>query len=63
MAGLERQQTYLARDQGKYIPNPSTWLNQGRWKDEPPERNGHQAGFGTMDMSGIQAFLEAHKHD
>jgi DNA-binding transcriptional regulator YhcF (GntR family) len=23
-----------ARDGGQYIPNPATWLNQGRWKDE-----------------------------
>ena len=22
------------KEQGKYIPNPSTWLNQGRWEDE-----------------------------
>lgn len=22
---------------GQYIPNPSTWLNQGRWDDEPTE--------------------------
>ena len=21
-------------DQGRYIPNPATWLNQERWKDE-----------------------------
>lgn len=24
------------RDAGRYIPNPSTWLNQGRWDDEAP---------------------------
>ena len=23
------------RDQGRYIPNPSTWLGQRRWEDEP----------------------------
>jgi len=23
-----------AKEDGKYIPNPATWLNQGRWKDE-----------------------------
>lgn len=23
-------------DGGKYIPNPATWLNQGRWEDELP---------------------------
>lgn len=21
-------------DEGRYIPNPATWLNQERWKDE-----------------------------
>lgn len=25
------------RDEGQYIPNPSTWLNQGRWQDEVME--------------------------
>ena len=24
-------------DGGRYIPNPATWLNQGRWMDEAPE--------------------------
>ena len=23
-----------ARDRGQYIPNPATWLNQGRWQDD-----------------------------
>jgi len=22
------------KDSGQYIPNPATWLNQGRWQDE-----------------------------
>ncbi len=25
------------REQGRYIPNPATWINQGRWLDEPAE--------------------------
>lgn len=25
-------------DDGKYIPNPATYLNQGRWKDEPSQQ-------------------------
>ena len=25
------------REAGRYIPNPSTWINQGRWDDELPE--------------------------
>lgn len=28
------------RDNGQFIPNPSTWLNQGRWTDQPLS-NGH----------------------
>ncbi|SFI76023.1 hypothetical protein [Nitrosomonas sp. Nm34] len=27
------------RDNGQYIPNPSTYLNAGRWKDEKPPDN------------------------
>lgn len=25
------------RENGKYIPNPATWINQARWDDEPPQ--------------------------
>lgn len=25
------------KENGQFIPNPSTWLNQGRWADEPPQ--------------------------
>ena len=33
---IEKQKTWSQwkRDNGQYIPNPSTWLNQGRWEDE-----------------------------
>ncbi|MBR2343014.1 MAG: DUF1376 domain-containing protein [Clostridia bacterium] len=36
LAAIERQKRsreWLAEN-GKYIPHPSTWLNQGRWDDE-----------------------------
>lgn len=36
LEAIERQRAWLERDGGKYIPNPATWLNQGRWEDEPP---------------------------
>ena len=29
---------------GRYIPNPTTWLNQGRWDDEPAEGGSHNGG-------------------
>jgi uncharacterized protein YdaU (DUF1376 family) len=25
------------KEEGKYIPNPTTYINEGRWKDEPPQ--------------------------
>lgn len=34
VAAVERQKASRRWVEG-YIPNPATWLNQGRWKDEP----------------------------
>lgn len=36
IAAVEEQKTWekWTKDGGQYIPNPSTWLNQGRWEDE-----------------------------
>lgn len=37
------------RDQGQYIPNPSTWLNQQRWEDEldtiPSQQTGNKRHY------------------
>ena len=30
----QRDSLQWTRDNGRYIPNPATWLNQGRWDDE-----------------------------
>jgi hypothetical protein len=37
IAAVERQKTWpnWTKDGGQYIPNPATWLNQGRWDDQP----------------------------
>lgn len=34
MAAL-RSQKFDARDEGRFIPHPATWLNAGRWDDQP----------------------------
>lgn len=36
LSAIERQKcsTQWSKDNGQYIPNPATWLNQGRWDDE-----------------------------
>ncbi len=32
----QRRSAQWTKDGGKYIPNPATWLNQGRWEDQLP---------------------------
>lgn len=36
LTAIEQQKCSIqwSRDNGQYIPNPATWLNQGRWEDE-----------------------------
>ena len=36
IAAVEKQKQWdeWTRDYGQFIPNPATWLNQGRWEDE-----------------------------
>lgn len=37
LAALEwqRESENWRKEQGQFIPHPATWLNQGRWQDEP----------------------------
>ena len=32
---LQRGSSQWIKDGGQYIPNPATWINQGRWMDKP----------------------------
>lgn len=38
LSAIEQQKcsTQWTKENGQYIPNPATWLNQGRWEDELP---------------------------
>ena len=40
LAAVDRQRTGpdWTKDGGQYIPNPATWLNEGRWMDEDDGR-------------------------
>jgi len=42
LSAIEQQKKSLqwAEDDGKYIPNPATWLYQDRWLDEPKTEGG-----------------------
>ena len=45
LTAIERQKCgrQWQEDGGKYIPNPATWLNQGRWEDEVPTVSGQKS--------------------
>lgn len=45
LKAVERQKEseQWTKEGGRYIPNPATWLNQGRWDDELAETN--NSGF------------------
>lgn len=51
LAALEWQRASFqwTRDGGQYVPNPATYLNQGRWLDEPQR----SAGPRPLSMNNI----------
>lgn len=67
MIALESQKRsdQWQREGGRFIPNPLTWLNQGRWDDEPVEVSRRSAGKpSTMDvLAGIVAAEEGENSD
>ena len=66
LAAIERQRQWLMRadyrsgkQPGELCPNPSTWLNQGRWQDEPPDLVDVEATGKTVgNMAAGRAFLK-----
>lgn len=53
VTAVERQKCsdQWTRDNGQYIPHPTTWLNQGRWDDELPKNEyGRRGQFANGDV-------------
>lgn len=49
------------KDNGQYIPNPATWLNQGRWEDElttSPTQVSMSYGDRTAEIARMRKMLE-----
>ena len=67
ITSLERQKAsdQWQREAGRYIPNPLTWINQGRWDDEPMEAPGLVSkATGTNGMLGkLREMYEAEGGD
>ena len=57
-AALEWQVTLpqWTRDDGQYIPHPTTYLNQRRWTDQRPQTR--QPFLKPSDQSNIEEFLK-----
>lgn len=47
---LQKVSERWTKDNGQYIPNPATWLNQGRWEDEV---QGSTPGSANTAFAGI----------
>lgn len=63
---IEAARTYAeTRPDPQYVPMPLTWLNQGRWEDDPKDSIAafprHQAVSPSAGISAARALLEARK--
>ena len=50
----QRKTQQWTNEGGKYIPHPTTWLNQRRWLDESPHKTNENEGEWYVDMNGIK---------
>ena len=57
-----KQSGQWARENGRFIPNPATWLKQQRWEDELPYAGGVPKGasgiLGQAELESIQRMLK-----
>lgn len=64
IAAVEYQRTcpQWQKDGGQYIPNPATWLNQGRWEDDlsAPAKAGYAA---DADDAALMAAMEGKRYE
>ena len=64
--GQAKQSDQWRKNNGQYIPNPATWLNQGRWEDELQtaggiahgDNNTGNNGFNQVGMHGFKSALD-----
>lgn len=59
LTAIDRQKRgeQWSRDNGRYIPNPATWLNQGRWEDEVITAQGRDTVKTAADYDDGEAFI------
>lgn len=50
---VHKQSDGWTKDGGRYIPHPTTWLNQGRWQDEGIDEGAGPPGYQSLLAGGI----------
>lgn len=65
LSAIERQKggRQWQEDGGRFIPNPATWLNQGRWEDEVLKRSEteaerHQRTLDEDEIAAIRRMMD-----
>lgn len=56
----QKQSSQWTKDNGQYIPNPATWLNQERWDDRLDEEGGTTGGTAPGNTGRIQGKWNLH---
>ena len=56
---LQKTGAQWQKDNGQYIPNPATWLNQGRWDDEVNLKQGQKSGKTVLEQQYTQREYDA----
>ncbi len=54
---LARTSEQWNREGGRFIPNPATWINQGRWDDEPAPVTAQQPQIENKKQASQNPFL------
>ena len=52
--GWQAKSEQWQRNSGQYIPNPTTWLNQGRWDDKPSAVPNAPEGKPSFDLDAYE---------
>lgn len=49
----QKQSRQWKENNGQFIPNPATWLNQGRWEDELPKGESPNPFLDMLEEAGL----------
>ena len=54
----QKRSRQWTENNGQYIPNPATWLNQRRWEDELPQGETEVKQLPSYDLALAERMME-----